>query len=124
MADLAKKLQISANVLQETIDTHNRYLAEGNDPDFGRQFTKAMIPLLDGPFYAIAQWPAVHHTMGGLRINSEAQVIDIWGNPIPKLFAAGEVTGGIHGDNRLGGNAIPDCIVFGRIAGTSAQKAG
>jgi len=76
-----------------------------------------------GPFYAIAQWPAVHHTMGGLRINKKAEVIDIWGNPIPRFFAAGEVTGGIHGANRLGGNAIADCVVFGRIAGINAAKA-
>lgn len=124
LADLAAQLQIPADVFQETISNHNKYLAEGKDPEFGRQFTKAMIPLTNGPFYAIAQWPAVHHTMGGLRIDKDAQVIDIWGNPIQKLFAAGEVTGGIHGANRLGGNAIPDCIVFGRIAGVNANKAG
>ena len=99
-------------------------MADGKDPDFGRQFTKVMIPLTEGPFYAIAQWPAVHHTMGGLRIDKDAQVIDIWGNPIPRLYAAGEVTGGIHGSNRLGGNATPDCIVFGRVAGTNASKKG
>ncbi|MBN1547070.1 MAG: flavocytochrome c [Syntrophaceae bacterium] len=122
LAELAGKIGIPADALQETINTHNRYLAEGKDPDFGRQFTKAMIPLVEGPFYAIAQWPAVHHTMGGLRISKEAQVIDIWGNVIPKLFAAGEVTGGLHGANRLGGNATPDCVVFGRVAGTNAGK--
>jgi len=122
IAELAGKLGIPADTLVETITTHNRYMAEGKDPDFGRQFTKVMIPLEAGPFYAIAQWPAVHHTMGGLRISRDAQVIDIWGNIIPRLYAAGEVTGGIHGANRLGGNAIPDCIVFGRIAGTKAGK--
>lgn len=122
LAELAEKLHIPADVFQETIANHNKYLAENKDPDFGRQFTKAMMPLVNGPFYAIAQWPAVHHTMGGLRINQDAMVIDIFGNPIPRLFAAGEVTGGIHGANRLGGNAIPDCVVFGRIAGTSAIK--
>jgi urocanate reductase len=122
LADLAGKLGIPANTLEETIKTHNRYMEEGKDPDFGRQFTKVMIPIVEGPFYAIAQWPAVHHTMGGLRINGNAQVIDIWGNLIPRLYAAGEVTGGIHGLNRLGGNATPDCIVFGRIAGTNGAK--
>jgi urocanate reductase len=60
--------------------------------------------------------------MGGLRINSSAQVIDIFGSAIPKLYAAGEVAGGVHGSNRLGSNAIPDCVVFGRIAGTNAAK--
>ena len=124
LAELATKLGIPADAFQETITAHNTYMADGKDPDFGRQFTKAMIPLTEGPFYAIAQWPAVHHTMGGLRINKDAQVIDIWGNPIPRLYAAGEVTGGIHGSNRLGGNAIPDCVVFGRVAGTNASKKG
>jgi urocanate reductase len=124
LAELATKLGIPADAVQETIKIHNGYMADGKDPDFGRQFTKSMIPLTEGPFYAIAQWPAVHHTMGGLRINKDAQVIDIWGNPIPRLFAAGEVTGGIHGSNRLGGNATPDCIVFGRVAGRNAGKKG
>ena len=124
LAELATKLGIPADAVQETIKTHNSYMAEGKDPDFNRQYTKSMIPLAEGPFYAIAQWPAVHHTMGGLRINKDAQVIDIWGNPIPRLYAAGEVTGGVHGSNRLGGNAVPDCIVFGRIAGTNAGKKG
>ncbi|OPY01729.1 MAG: Fumarate reductase flavoprotein subunit precursor [Syntrophorhabdus sp. PtaB.Bin184] len=60
--------------------------------------------------------------MGGLRIDKDARVIDIWGEPIPRLYAAGEVTGGVHGSNRLGSNAIPDCVVFGRIAGANAAK--
>lgn len=123
IAELARKIGVPADKLVETIKNHNRYMAEGKDPEFGRQFTKAMIPLEVGPFYAIAQWPAVHHTMGGLRINKKAEVIDIWGHTIPRLYAAGEVTGGIHGANRLGGNAIADCVVFGRIAGTNAGKA-
>jgi len=122
IAELAGKLSIPANTLEETIKNHNTYMKEGKDPDFGRKFTKVMIPLEEGPFYAIAQWPAVHHTMGGLRINKDTQVIDIWGKPIPRLYAAGEGTGGIHGSNRLGGNATPSCIVYGRIAGTNAAK--
>jgi fumarate reductase flavoprotein subunit/urocanate reductase len=60
---------------------------------------------------------SVHHTMGGVVINKESQVIDRRGNPIPNLYAAGEVTGGIHGANRLGGNAIADCLTFGRLVG-------
>lgn len=124
LAELAGKLNMPADALIETINNHNKYMADGKDPEFGRQFTKSMIPLAEGPFYAIAQWPAVHHTMGGLRIDKDARVMDIWGNPIPKLYAAGEVTGGIHGANRLGGNATPDCIVFGRIAGKNAGKKG
>ncbi len=122
LAELAGKIGVPPANLEETIKKHNQYLKDGKDPDFNKPITSAMLPLDKGPFYAIAQWPAVHHTMGGLRINKMAQVIDIWGKTIPHLYAAGEVTGGIHGSNRLGGNAIPDCVVFGRIAGINAAK--
>lgn len=122
IAELAQKLGLPADALVATVNQHNQYLKDGKDPDFGKPITARMMPIDKGPFYGIAQWPAVHHTMGGLRINDTAQVIDIWGNVIPNLFACGEVTGGIHGDNRLGGNAIADCVVFGRIAGRSAVK--
>lgn len=118
--EMAEKLNIPADALEKTVADHNRYLKEGRDPEFNKQITKAMIPLEEGPFYAVAQWPAVHHTMGGVRINPKAQVIDVFGAVIPKLYAAGEVTGGIHGSNRLGSNAIPDCVCFGRVAGTNA----
>ena len=74
------------------------------------------------PFYAIEIEPAVHHTMGGLKINTEAQVLDKNDKVIPGLFAAGEVTGGIHGANRLGGNAVADFCIFGKIAADSALK--
>jgi len=122
LAELAGKIGVPAAALEETIKKHNQYLKDKKDPEFNKPITDAMIPIDEGPFYAVAQWPAVHHTMGGLRINKDARVIDIWGDPIPHLYAAGEVTGGIHGSNRLGGNAIPDCVVFGRIAGTNAAK--
>jgi fumarate reductase flavoprotein subunit len=120
IAELAKKIGIPADALVDTIDKHNRYLAEGKDPEFNKPITKAMTPMIKGPFYAVAQWPAIHHTMGGLRINDKAQVVDIFGEVIPKLYAAGEITGGVHGSNRLGSNAIPDCVVFGRVAGKNA----
>lgn len=122
IAELAGKLGLPADALVATVNQHNQYLKEGKDPDFGKPITAKMLPIDKGPFYGIAQWPAVHHTMGGLRINKDAQVIDIWGNVIPNLYACGEVTGGIHGDNRLGGNAIADCVVFGRIAGRNSVK--
>ncbi len=122
IAELAKKVGIPVDALVETIDRHNKFLADGKDLEFGKQITKAMTPMVTGPFYAVAQWPSIHHCMGGLRINEQAQVIDIFGNVIPKLYAAGEVTGGVHGANRLGSNAIPDCVVFGRIAGKNVAK--
>lgn len=118
--ELAGKLKIPANTLTETVKKYNQYIKDGKDPDFNKPITKVMIPLEKGPFYAVAQWPAVHHTMGGIRINEKTQVIDIWGKVIPKFYAAGEVTGGVHGSNRLGSNAIPDCVVHGRIAGINA----
>lgn len=122
ISELAAKLNIPSAALVETVNKHNQFIASGRDEDFNKVITKVMLPLDKGPFYGIDMWPAVHHTMGGLRINTNAQVVDIWGNTIPRLFAAGEVTGGIHGSNRLGGNAITDCVVFGRIAGKNAAK--
>jgi len=122
LEELADKMGINKAALLETVKKHNQYLKDGKDPEFGKNISPHMVSLEKGPFYGIAQWPSVHHTMGGLRINPQAQVIDIWGKPIPKLYAAGEVTGGVHGSNRLGSNAIPDCVCFGRVAGTSAAK--
>jgi fumarate reductase flavoprotein subunit len=122
IAELATKLGLPVDAVTDTIAKHNRYLAEGKDPEFNKPITKAMIAMDKGPYYGIAHWPAVHHTMGGLRINAKAQVIDIWGKPIDGFYAAGEVTGGVHGSNRLGSNAIPDAVVFGRIAGINAAK--
>jgi fumarate reductase flavoprotein subunit len=122
VAELATKLGIPPENLTETVKKHNQYMKDNKDPEFNRNFTKVMIPLEEGPFYGIAQWPAIHHTMGGLRINTDAQVLDIWSKPIPRFYAAGEITGGIHGANRLGGNATPDATVFGRIAGVNAAK--
>lgn len=122
IAELARKLGIPEANLVDTVNKHNRYLSEGKDPEFNKPITKAMLPLVNPPFYAVAQWPSVHHTMGGLRINTNAQVIDINGNVIQRLYAAGEVTGGVHGSNRLGSNALPDCVVFGRIAGKNVAR--
>ena len=120
LADLARFLEIPPENLEKTVSDHNRYIREGVDPVWGKKSMKRMIPLESGPFYVLSQWPAVHGTLGGLRINTRAQVLDIRSNPIPRLYAAGEVTGGIHGANRLPGNSIPECIVFGRIAGANA----
>jgi fumarate reductase flavoprotein subunit len=122
IGELAKKIGLPADALEKTVSDHNRYLQEGKDPEFNKPISKAMIPLDKGPFYAVAQWPAVHHTMGGVRINKDTQVIDVFGTVIPRLYAAGEVTGGVHGSNRLGTNATAECVVFGRIAGTNAAK--
>ncbi|MDD5207608.1 MAG: flavocytochrome c [Desulfobacterales bacterium] len=117
---LAQKLGIPGDALEKSVARHNHCIADGRDPDFNKPMSRNMVQLVEGPFFGIAQWPAIHFCQGGLRIDAEARVIDIWGKPIPRLYAAGEVCGGVHGSNRLGGNAIPDCIVFGRIAGKNA----
>lgn len=117
--ELAGNAGMDSDTLVNTITAYNGFV-DGVDTDFER----ADMPrkLIESSYYAIEIGPAVHHTMGGLVINADAQVIDTEGNVITGLFAAGEVTGGIHGGNRLGGNAMTDLIVFGRIAGKSAAK--
>ncbi len=108
--------------LQDTINTWVTYVASGVDEEFSREIGTPITDLSSGPYYAVNVGPGIHHCMGGVKINSDAQVIDTSGNPIPGLYAAGEVTGGIHGANRLGGNAVADIVVFGRIAGENASK--
>ena len=125
LEELAEKIGVPAENLVAAVTEFNRH-AEGGDlagtPDeFGR--TLFSTPIDNGPFYAAARVPTVHHTMGGVRINQYCQVINENGQIIPGLYAAGEVTGGIHGANRLGGNALTDTVVFGRIAGDSASQA-
>jgi len=115
---LAEALGIPADAFAKTMETWNGYVAEKNDPDFGR--TSFAEPLDTAPFYAVKVTAGIHHTMGGLKINPDTCVLDTNGEIIPGLFAAGEVTGGVHGGNRLGGNAVADFVVFGRIAGTNA----
>ena len=115
---LAEALGIPADTFAATMNTWNGYVAEKNDPDFGR--TSFANPLDTAPYYAVKVTAGIHHTMGGLKIDPETHVIDEKGKIIPGLFAAGEVTGGVHGGNRLGGNAVADFVVFGRIAGAQA----
>ena len=120
LQELADHFKVDAAALEATISTYNGYVAAGKDEDFNRR--GRMRPVAEGPFYMQRVVPSVHHTMGGLVIDEEAHVISTDGSPIPGLFAAGEVAGGIHGTNRLGGNAVTDVVVFGRIAGRSAVK--
>ena len=122
LADLAKQLKIDPAALQKTVDEYNECVDKKSDPKFGRKPEMLTSKILKGPFWAAYSAMAVHHTMGGVRIDKEARVIDLSGKVIPGLYAAGEVTGGIHGSNRVGGNAVLDIHVFGRIAGRSAAK--
>ncbi len=122
LSELAAAMGVPADALEKTISEHNAILKAGKDEAFGKPITAAMKPMQKGPYFAVAQWPSVHHCQGGVRINTDAQVIDVRGKPIAHLYAAGEFVGGVHGNNRLGGNAIADCIVFGRIAGRNAAR--
>lgn len=116
--ELAKHFGIDEKALKETVDNFNKNAKEGKDPDFNLRNVGWTIE--EAPYYMLVAVPAVHHTMGGLKINTETQVLDKSGNAIEGLFAAGEVTGGIHGSNRLGSAAMADITVFGRIAGENA----
>ena len=117
--ELAEKLGIDPATLAGTVTTWNQYVADKNDPDFGRD-TGMEADLSHGPYYAIKIAPGIHHTMGGVQIDTDAEVISTRGRAIPGLFAAGEVTGGVHGGNRIGGTAVTDIVVFGTIASESA----
>lgn len=118
LADLAKQLGMPADKLEATVAEFNKMVEAKKDPKFGRKLFAR--PIVKPPFYATPRAPSIHHTMGGLQISTNAQVLDKNGKPIPGLYAAGEVTGGIHGSNRLGGNATADVLTFGRIAAKSA----
>ena len=117
--ELGKAMGVDAAAFAETMEKWNGYVEAKNDPDFGR--TSFANPLNAAPYYAVKVTAGVHHTMGGLKINANTEVLNEKGEVIPGLFAAGEVTGGVHGANRLGGNAVADFTVFGRIAGAAAS---
>lgn len=121
LEDLARQIDVDPENLIKSVEIFNMAVEKKIDDPFGRTLFEHKIDT--PPFYACPRVPTVHHTMGGIEINTKAQVLDKEGNIIPGLYAAGEVTGGIHGSNRLGGNAVPDTVVFGRIAGESAAKA-
>lgn len=121
VAELAKNIGVDANALQATVNKYNAMQQAGNgDTEFGRKASEMVRAIATGPYYAVEVGPAIHHTMGGIKINKFAEVIATNDSIIPGLFACGEVTGGIHGENRLGGNAVADICVYGKIAGDSA----
>ena len=123
--ELAKKTGMDPAKLKASVDEYNKVATGKVEKDkYGFVANnKEDKPMTEGPWYAVKKVPTVHHTMGGLKINTQTQVLDIAGKPIPGLYAAGEVTGGIHGANRLGGNAIADIFTFGRQAGKVAATA-
>ncbi len=118
VAELAEAMGTDAATLEKTLNDWNAAVDAQNDEAFGRL---SFAQKLDtAPYYAIKVAPGIHHTMGGLKINTAAEVLTEDGTAIPGLYAAGEVTGGVHGANRLGGNAVADIVIFGRIAAQSA----
>jgi fumarate reductase flavoprotein subunit len=119
---LKDKFEMPEKTFLQAIEKYNKMAREGKDSEFGKQPAN-LKPIETPPFYASPTQAGVHHTMGGLRTRgTTGEVIDRTGKVIPRLYAAGEVTGGVHGTNRLGGNATADCIVFGRLAGIGAAK--
>lgn len=118
--ELAEKMGVDAANLQAAIDQFNKAATGEEEDPLGRKLFQ--YPFDKGPYYATRGTANVHHTMGGVEINTNCEVLDKNGNVIPGFYACGEVTGGIHGSNRLGGNAIADIIVFGQIAGQNAMK--
>ncbi len=118
--ELAEKLGMPADELKKTVEAFNKAADSGSADEFGRVtfFQK----LENGPFYAYPRSPAAHHTMGGVRIDTEARALNKDGAPVPGLYCAGEITGVLHGGNRLGGNAVVDFTVYGRIAGETVVK--
>ena len=118
-AELADAMGVDADAFTATMEKWNACVEAGKDEEFGR--TSFANPLNTAPYYAIKVTAGIHHTMGGLTINSDTQVLAGDGTVIDGLYAAGEVTGGVHGANRLGGNAVADFTVFGRIAGQQAS---
>lgn len=121
LEEVAEMAGVDVANLMATVEKFNAYVDAQEDPEFGRYNFAGKIE--EAPFVIAPMAPALHHSMGGVQINTEAQVIDTEGNIIPGLYAAGEVCGGIHAGNRLGGNAIADIITYGRIAGRNAASA-
>ena len=119
--DLAKAYEMDASVLKETIYEYNNGVAL-NDDKFGKSLREDLGPITKSPFYATRLWPKVHFCCGGVQINHNAQVMHIDDYPIQGLYAAGEVTGGVHGGDRLGSCSTLDCLAFGRIAGQSVSS--
>ncbi len=119
LATLAVAYQFPADALKNSVHTYNQYVEQQHDAAFGKPIPARAKPLAP-PYYALRLWPKTHSTMGGLRINAHTQVLNCEGQVIPGLFAAGEVIGGVHGVSRLGGCAITECLVLGRVAGQQA----
>ena len=119
---LADCYGIPGTELENTISRFNKHIVNGRDTDFGKPILDRALDITHPPYYAMRLWPKVHYTMGGIQIDEHARVIDLFQRLVPGFYAAGEVTGGIHGGCRLGSCSITECLVFGRIAGSRAAE--
>ena len=120
IADVAKLIGVDEKVVQASFDQYHKAFDNKKDDLFGRP--EMLIRMDQAPYFVAEVTPGIHHTMGGVKIDPQAEVLTPKKKPIPGLFAAGEVTGGVHGGNRIGGNAVADIITFGRISANSALK--
>jgi len=124
LEDVAEHYSIPREPFLSTVRRFNGYVRSERDEEWGKPVVEGTAPLETPPFHCIRLWPKVHHTMGGILIDTDARVLDLSKRPIPGLYAAGEVAGGVHGACRLGSCAITDCLVLGRIAGKQAARGG
>lgn len=122
LGGLAKELGMNPENLKRTVEKWNEFCKTQKDDEFGRMSCEEGNKLPKGPYYASIMTPSVHHTMGGLVIDEDTHVLNKAGKPISGLYAAGEITGGIHGTNRVGCNAVPDALIYGTIAGQEVGK--
>lgn len=118
LESLSEIIRVPKEGLVETVSRYNEFVKNGYDDDFGRK--SLMMSLEEGPYYVVPVIPGVHYCMGGILINEKAMALNEDSQPIKGLYASGEATNGIHGQNRLGGNSLIEAIVFGRIAGRNA----
>ncbi|GAA6237405.1 flavocytochrome c [Apilactobacillus micheneri] len=121
LSDLAKNIKVNPEELNTTLDKWNQAVRAQHDDDFNRT-TGMDRDLSAEPYFAIHIAPAVHYTMGGIKVNAKTQVLNSNNQPVKGLFAGGEVAGGLHGDNRIGGNSIAETVIFGRQAGQQVFK--
>jgi flavocytochrome c len=122
LEQISDEFGLDSVAFTEELERYNAVVKSGVDADFAKVITQDMKPIIQPPFYVMRMWPKVHTTLGGLKIDTRARVLNMDDRPIGKLFAVGEVTGGIHGASRLGSCAITECLVMGRIAGQIAAK--
>jgi flavocytochrome c len=120
LASIAERFEVPLEALKAQIDEYNGYVRDGEDKQFGKSMEKAAGKFIEAPYVVVRLWPKVHYCQGGVEVNVSAEVIDSSsGEAIPGLYAAGEVTGGVHGVSRLGSCSIPECLVMGMTAARS-----